>query len=226
MTALLDGVVVIVPARDEASSIGDVVDALRALGAARVIVGDDASRDGTAAVARRAGADVVPAAARGYGWACHAGMEAADGATLVAFVDGDGSFDPRDLGDLVAEIRLGADLAVGTRPRTRAMPTHQRIGNTITLALLHSLYGVRLRDIAPLRVITGEALARLEMGPTRYAWLVEMLAKASRRGLRIVAVPVRYGRRTGGTSKVSGSPRGSLLAGLDFVSALVAHRRW
>lgn len=226
MTTPLAGVAVIVPARDEVASIAEVVGALHALGAGYVIVVDDASRDDTVAVARCAGAEVVPAMGRGYGWACHAGVEAAHGAAIVAFIDGDGSFDPRDLGDLVAMVRGGADLAVGTRAHTGAMPLHQRIGNAVTLALLRTLYGVQLRDIAPLRAITGGALARLEMRPTRYAWLIEMLAKASRREMRIVSLPVSYGRRTGGTSKVSGSPRGSLLAGLDFVSALVTYRRW
>ena len=226
MTAALAGATIIVPARDEVESIGGVVSALCALGAARVIVADDASCDGTAIAARRAGADVVPAAGRGYGWACHAGIAAANGAPILAFIDGDGSFDPRDLADLVAFVRDGADLAVGTRAHTRAMTLHQQVGNAVTLALLRTLYGVSLRDIAPLRAISGEALARLEMRPTRYAWLVEMLAKADRRGLRIVARPVRYRRRTGGTSKVSGSARGSLLAGLDFIGALIAYRRW
>ena len=226
MTSELSGTTVIVPARDESGSIGDVVGALCALGAARVIVVDDASRDGTALIARAAGAEVVRSSGRGYGWACHAGVAAANGAPIVAFIDGDGSFDPRDLADLVALIRGGADLAVGTRVHASAMPLHQMVGNAVTLALLRALYGVNLRDIAPLRAITGRALARLEMRPTRYAWLVEMLAKASRRRLRIAARPVHYGRRMAGTSKVSGSARGSLLAGLDFISALIAYRRW
>ncbi|MDQ6858715.1 MAG: glycosyltransferase family 2 protein [Chloroflexota bacterium] len=226
MTAELRDTTVIVPARDEAGSIGDVIDGLRALGVRHVIVVDDASRDGTARVARAAGAEVVRSAGRGYGWACHTGVAAANGALIVAFIDGDGSFDPRDLAELVTLIRSGADLAVGTRSQRSAMPLHQNVGNAVTLALLRALYGVSLRDIAPLRAITGEALTRLEMRPTRYAWLVEMLAKASRCDLRIATRPVHYGRRIAGTSKVSGSARGSLLAGLDFVGALIAYRRW
>ena len=225
MSGELADTVVIVPARDEAASIAAVVRSLRALGVARVIVADDASRDRTAAVARGAGADVVRSAGRGYGGACHAGVQVAAGASIVGFIDGDGSFDARDLAHLVGMIRDGADLAVGRRDRFM-MPAHQRIGNAVTLALLRALYGVSLRDIAPLRAITKEALDRLEMRPTRYAWLVEMLVKAKRRRLRIVAAPVRYGPRTGGTSKVSGSVQGSLLVGLDFVVALIAYRRW
>lgn len=226
MTNVLADTAVVIPARNEAAAIGDVVRSVRVLGAARVIVVDDASTDTTAAEARMAGAEVIRSAGRGYGWACHAGAGAAHGQPIVAFIDGDGSFDPQDLGALARLVREGADLAVGTRAPAAAMPLHQRLGNDVTLALLRALYGVCLRDIAPLRAIRADALVRLEMRPTRYAWLVEMLAKAARRRLRIVALPVRYGPRVGGLSKVSGSPRGSVLAGIDFVGALLSYRRW
>lgn len=226
MNDALAGVTVIVPARNEAAAIGAVVRSLRALGAARVIVVDDASTDPTLAEGRAAGAETVHSLGRGYGWACHAGAVAAAGAPIVAFIDGDGSFAAEDLGSLVRLIRAGADLAVGTRRRAAAMPLHQRLGNALTLALLRVLYGLTIADIAPLRAIRSGALDQLQMRPTRYAWLVEMLAKASRRRLRIVATPVRYGPRVGGVSKVSGSPRGSVLAGIDFLGALLLYRRW
>lgn len=217
---------IIVPARDEAVAIGAVVRSLRALGAARVIVVDDASGDGTATAARAAGAEVVLAEGRGYGWACHAGAAIVDRSPIVGFIDGDGSFDAEDLASLVRLVREGADLAVGSRDRTRTMPLHQRLGNGVTLALLRGLYGLSLGDIAPLRAIRRDALDGLEMRPSRYAWLVEMLAKAARRRLSVVARPVRYGPRVGGVSKVSGSPRGSALAGIDFLGALLRYRRW
>lgn len=223
---LLADTTVIIPAHDEAAAIGAVVRSVRALGAARVIVVDDASADATAAEARSAGAEVARSRGRGYGWACHAGATIAQGSRIVAFIDGDGSFDPQDLVSLARLIRDGADLALGTRDRKVAMPLHQRLGNGLTLALLRVLYGLRLGDIAPLRAIRSDALDRLEMRPTRYAWLVEMLAKAARRRLRIATVPVRYGPRVGGVSKVSGSPRGSVLAGVAFLGALFVYRRW
>ena len=226
MTTALAGVTVVVPARNEEAAVGAVVRSLRLLGADRVIVVDDASTDRTAAEARAAGAETVRSAGRGYGWACHAGTAAAAGSAYVGFIDGDGSFSAEDLGSLVGLLHESADLAVGTRIRSAAMPFHQRGGNALTLALLRLLYGVTIADIAPLRAIRGGSLDQLAMRPTRYGWLVEMLAKAARRRMRIVAVPVRYGPRLGGVSKVSGSPRGSLLAGLDFVDALLTFRRW
>jgi len=226
VTSPLADTAVIIPARNEAAAIAAVVRSVRALGPARIVVVDDASTDATADEARGAGAEVVPSRGRGYGRACSTGAAAVDGSRIVAFIDGDGSFDPEDLASLAQLVRDDADLALGTRVRTLAMPLHQRLGNALTLALLRTLYGLGLDDIAPLRAIRVDALERLAMRPTRYAWLVEMLAKAARRRLRIVAVPVHYGPRIGGVSKVSGSPRGSLLAGIDFLGALLWYRRW
>ena len=226
MSGTLAGVTIVVPARNEAVAIGAVVRSLHALGAPLVIVVDDASTDATAAEARAAGAEIFRSRGRGYGWACHTGAASAGVAPILGFIDGDGSFEAADLALLVGLVRGGADLAIGTRTRSVAMPLHQRLGNAIALALLRSLYGLSIRDVAPLRVVRRSALEQLDMRPTRYAWLVEMLAKAARLGLSVAVVPVRYGRRMGGVSKVSGSPRGSILAGIDFFGALIRYRRW
>lgn len=94
------------------------------------------------------------------------------------------------------------------------------------LALLRSLYGIALPDVAPLRVVRAEVLRELGMRGSRYAWLVEMLAKAARREARFGVLPVRYGPRRGGHSKVSGTLRGSVLAGSEFLRALLEFRRW
>jgi len=226
-TSALARVTVIVPARDEADAIGLVVRELREAGAHRVIVVDNASRDATALRAREAGADVVHAARPGYGWSCRAGVCAAGDAELIGFIDGDGSFRASDLASLAAvAAREEADLVLGVRRSTVAFPVHQRLGNVLVLALLRSLYGLSLPDVAPLRVVRGELLRALEMRGSRYAWLVEMLAKAARRHARIAVSAVAYGRRRGGRSKVSGSVRGSLLAGLDFARALLELRHW
>lgn len=204
-----------------------VVSDLRAAGATRVIVVDNASRDGTRERAREAGAEVVHVSRPGYGWACLAGVRASGSAELVGFIDGDGSFAAEDLARLAAIVARGeADLALGERQVSSAQPPHQRAGNALVVSLLSWLYGLELTDVAPLRVVRGDLLRAIEMRGSRYAWLVEMLAKAARRRARIVALPVAYGPRRGGRSKVSGSLRGSVLAGLDFVDALVRFRRW
>ncbi len=218
---------VIVPARDEATAIASVVAELRVAGAARVIVVDNGSRDGTGALAAGAGAEVITALRAGYGWACHAGVRAAGRCDLVGFIDGDGSFNARDLERLAAVVARGdADLALGTRAGGGTAPAHQCAGNAFTLALLRALYGVTTPDVGPLRVIRGDLLQSLEMEGSRYAWIVEMLCKAARARARIAALPVAYAPRRGGRSKVSGSLRGSLLAGIDFLRALLAFRGW
>lgn len=226
MTAL-EHVTVIVPARDEEAAIGGVVADLLDAGARRVIVVDNASRDATAERARSAGALVVAAPRPGYGWACLSGIEAARGDELIGFIDGDGSFRAADLErSAAAALQGGADLVLGIRTGTRDVPRHQRVGNALVLALFRVLYGRCLADTAPLRVIRGDLLWRLDMRGSRYAWLAEMLAKAARRQARVSVVPVAYGPRRGGRSKVSGSLRGSVLAGIDLIRALVELRSW
>ena len=218
---------VIVPCRDESAAVRAVVADVRAAGAADVIVVDNGSSDQTATVAARAGARVVREERHGYGWACLAGVRAARDAEIVAFIDGDGSFAAADLARLAALVAGDdADLALGARATGAGFPIHQRAGNAITLALLRLLYGLALTDLAPLRVIRGELLRSIDMNGSRYAWIVEMLCKAARRRARIAALPISYGPRRGGRSKVSGSLRGSLFAGADFLHALWQFRAW
>ncbi|MFN2519816.1 MAG: glycosyltransferase family 2 protein [Candidatus Limnocylindria bacterium] len=217
---------VIVPARNEVETIGSVVAGLRSAGAGRIVVVDNGSTDGTAGAAIEGGADVIVAPRTGYGWSCLAGVRATADFEIVAFIDGDGSFDPADLAGLVELVASGeADLALGARTRS-SMPAHQRAGNRLTLALLRSWYGISVGDVAPLRAVRRDLLGALDMQGTRYGWLVEMLAKAARCGLRIAVRRVSYGPRVAGTSKVSGSMKGSMLAGSDFLRALIAYRAW
>ena len=222
----LNRTAVVVPCRDEAGAIGSVVADLRAAGATWVIVVNNGSRDDTAEVAARAGAQLVRAHRAGYGWACRAGVDAAGGSELVGFIDGDGSFAADDLARLAEIIASGeADIALGARPHS-AMAFHQRLGNALTLAVLRLLYSLTLPDLMPLRVVRGDLLRALDMRGSRYQWLVEMLCKATRRGARISVIRVRYGPRRSGESKVTGSGRQSLLAGADFLRALWTFRAW
>ncbi len=219
---------VVIPALDEAGAIAEVVRRVPAGLRADVLVVDNGSRDGTAAVAAAAGARVVREPRRGYGRACHTGVAASPDATVVVFIDGDGSMPPESIDALVAPILEGrADLVCGSRTARRepgSMPAHQALGNRLALLLLHRLHGVRLTDLGPYRAVRGELLRDLGMRPSRYAWPAEMLARAARRRARIVEIEVGYRRRTAGTSKVGGSLRGSLGAGLGIIGALLWHR--
>ena len=189
----------------------------------RVIVVDNGSTDDTAAVARRLGATVVTESRPGYGAAVHAGLRAAT-AEVVAFMDGDGSFDPDDLEPLVADIRSGrADLAVGRRRPARpgVWPWHARAGNAIVVTWLRSRIGLPAHDIAPMRVCRRSALLDLGVRDRAFGYPVELLQRAVAAGWRFSEHDVTYYPRAVGTrSKVSGSVRGTLRTARDFARVL------
>jgi len=222
------GCAVVIPARDEAGAIAAVVVAVRQAIDAEVVVVDNGSRDGTAAVAAAAGARVVHQPRRGYGHACFAGVGALPGAAVVIFVDGDGSMSAADIPRLVAPILDGsADVVCGSRTALRqpgSMPAHQALGNRLALALLRRLYDVRLSDLGPYRAVRGSTLRALSMRGSRFAWPAQLLARAARHDARIVEIDVDYRRRAAGRSKVSGSLRGSLEAGGGIIATLLWQR--
>ncbi len=206
----------IIPALNEAGSIGPLLAEVPAGLVHEIIVVDNGSTDNTGDAARSAGAIVVREERRGYGYACAAGVAAAQGDILV-FMDGDGSFAPGELPSLLAPLHRGeADLVLGSRPLggmdLDAMPVHQRGGNRLVVWLLGRLYGVRLTDLGPFRAIRRDLLLDLKMQEHTYGWPVEMMVKTACRHARMVEVPVSYRRRTAGQSKVGGTVRGTVLA--------------
>jgi glycosyltransferase involved in cell wall biosynthesis len=217
-------VVVVIPALDEEEAIGAVVAEIPRV-AGEVIVVDNGSRDRTAERARAAGARVVHEPRRGYGAACLAGIAAAPEADVFAFLDGDHSDDPRQLPDVLRPILAGeADLVIGSRRLGRsapgAHPWHAVVGTRLCVALMNRLLGTRATDLGPFRAIMATALRRLGMADRDFGWTVEMQAKAGRRGLRVVEVPVDYRLRLG-RSKVSGTLSGSVRAGAKIVATIL-----
>jgi len=220
----------IIPARDEADSIGRQLDRLPHGIFAQIIVVDNGSEDGTAEVARAAGAQVVCEPRRGYGQACQAGLAALHPeTTAVVFMDADLSDDPRDVERLARTYAAGGwDLVVGSRVLGQAEPGSlaavQRFGNWLTTRLIRWLWRVPFTDLGPLRVISRQALRRLDLRDRDFGWNVEMQAKAARLGLRVTEIPVKYHRRMYGKSKISGTLRGSARAGVKILWTI--YRCW
>ncbi len=213
----------IIPALNEEAAIGPTLDGLQGVPVSQLIVVDNGSTDRTAEVARTHGAQVVSEPRRGYGSACLAGMAAlAPDITVVAFMDGDGSDDPADLPRLLEPIARGeADMALGSRVlgerESGALTPQQRFGNALATLLLRIFHGARYTDLGPFRAIRRDALERLGMSDTSFGWTIEMQIKATRQGLRVLEIPVRYRKRRAGQSKISGTLRGTISAGSKII---------
>jgi glycosyltransferase involved in cell wall biosynthesis len=212
----------IIPTLNEAASIAAVVREVPRDLIERVIVADGGSSDATAAYAAAAGADVIHAG-RGYGRACLAGAMAATAAQILVFMDGDGADDPRSIAALVAPIAAGRqDFVLGSRTRGTAelgsLGWHQRAAGLGVGLALRLVYGVRYTDMCALRAIRRDRLLGFGMTEMTYGWNLEMQMRAAQSGLRILEVPVNNRRRSGGTSKVAGSARGSLRAGTRILA--------
>jgi glycosyltransferase involved in cell wall biosynthesis len=216
------GVAVIIPTYNEAAAIGGVVAALPRDTVDRIIVADGGSSDGTADVARHAGAEVL-GVGNGYGRACLAGAQAADDADIVVFMDGDGADDPAFIKGMVAAIRSGNyDFVIGSRARGEreagSMGSHQILIGRLVGALIKLFYGVRYTDMCAYRAIRRETLLALGMRERTYGWNLEMQMRVARARLRVLELPVAYRCRAGGESKVSGNLRGSIKAGLRIIA--------
>ena len=218
---------VIIPAHNEAGAIGLVLAEIPAGLAEEVIVVDNNSTDNTGEIARAAGAVVLREPRPGYGYACLAGMAHAYGRPqsaqpdIVVFLDGDHSDFPEQMPELLAPLLRGeADLVIGSRAlgvrEKGSLLPQQRFGNWLAAGLLRLRYGTTTTDLGPFRAVLAPALLALGMEDKTYGWTVEMQVKAARQGLRTVEVPVRYRKRIG-TSKVSGTVRGTIGAGYKIL---------
>ena len=215
-------VAVVIPTFNEAESIAAVVAEMPRDVVDRIIVADGGSTDGTPDKARRAGAEVI-SAGRGYGLACLKGAQAADSNGIVVFMDGDGADDPAVMEELVGPVRSGAydfviaSRALGTR-EPGSIAWHQLFAGRIAGSLTRLLYGVRYTDMCAYRAIRRDTLLNLGMRELTYGWNLEMQMRVARSGLRVLEVPVPYRCRIGGQSKVAGTLRGSINAGLKIIS--------
>ncbi|GMN06991.1 glycosyltransferase family 2 protein [Croceitalea sp. MTPC5] len=215
---------VIIPAFNEGDSIGKVVSELPN-SVAEIIVVNNNSNDDTVENAQKAGATVLTENRKGYGYACLKGLQYIDEQSkqpdIVVFIDGDYSDYPDDLDKVVAPIlNENMDLVIGARKKelreAGSMTFPQIFGNELATFLMRLFFGAKFTDLGPFRAIKYEKLKELQMQDKTYGWTVEMQLKALRKKLAYTEVPVRYKKRIG-VSKVSGTVKGAIFAGIKIL---------
>ena len=212
---------IIIPAYNEESSIGLVLDALPQEKLHEIIVVDNGSTDATARVAQEHGARVVKEPRKGYGSACLKGIDELDAPDIVVFIDGDFSDFPEEIVLLISPIETGEkDFVLGSRmilPKSQlALLPQARYGNRLAVFLIKLFFKHEFTDLGPFRAIRYSSLMSIGMKDMDFGWTVEMQIKAVRNGLRIQEVPVNYRKRIG-ISKISGTVLGTFRAGTKII---------
>lgn len=223
---------VIIPAFNEENGIGQVLAEIPKDLVTAIVVVNNASTDNTGKVAREGGAIVLREPVSGYGRACLKGIEYIKGLPvppdIVVFLDADHSDFPEEMKGLVAPILQNkADLVIGSRAlgqkEAGAMTPQQIFGNWLATRLLKLFYGVKFTDLGPFRAIRFSSLLNMDMQDKTYGWTVEMQLKAAKMKMRCLEVPVRYRKRIG-FSKISGTVKGTVLAGYKILHTLFKYR--
>jgi glycosyltransferase involved in cell wall biosynthesis len=224
-------IICIIPAFNEEQSVGKVIADIPKHLVDKVVVVNNASTDGTADVARAAGATVLSEERKGYGHACLKGLDYISKLyakpDIIVFLDADYSDHPEELTKLIAPItEQGMDMVIGSRAlgqKERGSMTPQQIfGNWLATRLLKIIYGYTFTDLGPFRAIRYDALLLLGMQDQTYGWTVEMQIKAAKLKLKCTEVPVTYRKRIG-VSKVSGTLKGTVLAGYKIIATLIKY---
>ena len=215
---------VIIPAYNEANSIAKVIEEIPAI-VSEIIVVNNNSSDDTAINATRAGATVLNETRKGYGYACLRGMDyiakKSRKPNIIVFIDGDYSDYPEELNKIVKPIlEENVDMVIGARTKALredgSMTPQQIFGNKLATFLMKLLFGSTFTDLGPFRAIKYEKLLELEMEDKTYGWTIEMQLKALKNKMSYVEIPVHYKKRIG-VSKVSGTVKGSIFAGVKIL---------
>jgi glycosyltransferase involved in cell wall biosynthesis len=216
---------VIIPAYNEEDSVAKVIRDIPSL-VDEVIVVNNGSNDQTGAYAKEAGATVIDEPRKGYGYACLAGMDHIASCSIlpdiVVFLDGDYSDYPEELTKLIDPIQnRDMDMVIGARVsklrEPHSMTPQQVFGNWLATTLMRLFFGANFTDLGPFRAIQYDKLVALEMEDKTYGWTVEMQLKAIKKKYNYTEVPVNYRNRIG-VSKVSGTVKGSILAGVKILT--------
>ena len=219
---------VIIPAFNEENSIQSVIRDIPKGLVREIIVINNNSNDATSTKAKSAGAFVLLETFQGYGAACLKGIDYISGNTIqpdiVIFIDADYSDYPHQMTDLVRPIlEDDFDLVIGSRSLGKrdkgSMTLPQRFGTKLATMLLRILYNVSYTDLGPFRAIKFSSLMMLKMKDKTYGWTVEMQLKAAKQKMRVTEVPVDYRKRIG-FSKISGTLKGTVMAGYKIISTI------
>lgn len=215
---------VIIPAYNEADSIAKVINDIPAK-VNEIIVVSNNSTDATEINAKQAGATVLKEPRKGYGYACLKGLHYIDKQSqkpdIVVFLDGDYSDYPEELTKIIAPIiNNNIDFVIGARVKelreTGSMTVPQIFGNWLATSLMTLFFNAKFTDLGPFRAITYNKLLALNMGDKTYGWTIEMQLKVLKLKLPYIEVPVNYRNRIG-VSKVSGTIKGAILAGIKIL---------
>ena len=215
---------VIIPAFNEADSIAHVINDIPN-SVSEIIVVNNNSTDDTFKNAKATGATVLTENKMGYGNACLLGLDyiakKSKQPDIIVFIDGDYSDYPEELTKIVAPILENrADFVVGARKKSLreegSMTPQQVFGNWLATFLMRLFFGAKFTDLGPFRAIKYEKLKELKMQDKTYGWTVEMQLKILKKKMAYIEVPVRYKKRIG-VSKVSGTVKGTIFAGIKIL---------
>ncbi|MGB0402556.1 MAG: glycosyltransferase family 2 protein [Salibacteraceae bacterium] len=219
---------VIIPAFNEENAVASVINDIPKNVVSEVIVVDNNSSDRTITNARNAGATVISESFQGYGASCLKGIsylnEIKEKTDIVVFLDADYSDYPEQLTQLIAPILSDkADLVIGSRNRGNkeagSMTIPQVFGNWLATRLISLFFGYSFTDLGPFRAIKYDSLLKIKMQDKTYGWTAEMQIKALKNKLRCAEIPVDYRNRVG-VSKISGTVKGTILAGYKIIETI------
>jgi glycosyltransferase involved in cell wall biosynthesis len=221
---------VIIPAYNEEDSIAKVIKDLPPF-VDEIIVVNNNSTDATAKNAKEAGATVLTELKSGYGNACLKGIEyikqQKKDTDIVVFLDGDYSDYPEELTKIVAPmIEKNIDFVIGSRVKKLrekgAMQPQQIFGNWLATSLMALFFKSKFTDLGPFRAIKFDTLMRLQMEDPTYGWTVEMQLKILKQKFTYEEIAVKYRNRIG-VSKVSGTLKGSIFAGIKILTWIIKY---
>lgn len=221
---------VIIPAFNEEKAIAQVIAEIPS-DVDEIIVVSNNSTDNTEEVARKAGATVLSETKKGYGYACLKGMDYIANLEIkpdiIVFLDGDYSDYPEELTKLIEPILTeNIDFVLGARVKnlreSGSMTPQQIFGNGLATFLMKVFFKSIFTDLGPFRAIKYNKLLQLKMEDKTYGWTVEMQLKVLKQQMSYREIPVRYKNRIG-VSKVSGTVKGTIMAGIKIIGWIVKY---